>query len=469
MRKYDIGIIGLGVMGKNLAHNIASAGFSVAAHSWSLEEMDRFNAEAELPRERLVTFRQLTDFIQALERPRKILLMVKAGSPVDEVIQALCPLLDPQDIMIDGGNSFFKDTQRRVNELTQQGIHLLGVGISGGEAGARYGPAMMPGGDYVAYEQVKDIFEAISAKVDDKPCTTYIGPDGAGHYVKMVHNGIEYGDMQLISEVYFILKHLLGLDTNALAWIFSEWNKGELNSYLMEITAHIFATQDELTGEPLIEKILDAAEQKGTGMWTSQSALELGVPLSIITEAVFARFLSSIKQEREYASIVLTGPKTRQIKTNQEEWIETIRQALYMGKICSYAQGFAQLRLASHHYGWQLNYGNIANIFRGGCIIRAAFLDHITAAFQRDPELKNLLLDPYFKEIVNRYESSLRKVVSLAIENGLPVPGLSASLAYFDSYRTAKLPANLIQAQRDYFGAHTYKRIDREGTFHTNW
>ncbi|MCY7793621.1 NADP-dependent phosphogluconate dehydrogenase, partial [Bacillus haynesii] len=411
----------------------------------------------------------IEEFVASLEKPRKILLMVKAGTPTDATIQSLLPHLEKGDILIDGGNTYYKDTQRRNRELAESGIHFIGTGVSGGEEGALKGPSIMPGGQKEAHELVKPILEAISAKVDGEPCTTYIGPDGAGHYVKMVHNGIEYGDMQLISESYFILKHIVGLSSDELHEVFSEWNKGELDSYLIEITADIFTKKDEETGKPLVDVILDKAGQKGTGKWTSQSALDLGVPLPIITESVFARFISSMKEERVKASKLLAGPEAKPAAENKEELIEAVRKALFMSKICSYAQGFAQMKAASEEYGWDLKYGDIAMIFRGGCIIRAAFLQKIKEAYDRDPELDNLLLDPYFKNIVESYQGALRKTISLAVEQGIPVPCFSSALAYFDSYRTATPPANLIQAQRDYFGAHTYERTDKEGIFHTEW
>lgn len=395
--------------------------------------------------------------------------MVKAGAPTDATIEQLKPHLEPGDILIDGGNTFFKDTQRRNKELSELGIHFIGTGVSGGEEGALTGPSIMPGGQKEAYDLVSPILKDISAKVNGDPCCTYIGPDGAGHYVKMVHNGIEYGDMQLISEAYFLLKNLLGLNADELHQVFAEWNKGELDSYLIEITADIFTKKDEETGKPLVDVILDKAGQKGTGKWTSQSALDLGIPLPLITESVFARFISALKEERVKASKLLKGPETKGFEGDRSKLIESIRRALYMSKICSYAQGFAQMRAASEEYNWNLRYGDIAMIFRGGCIIRAQFLQKIKEAYDRDPNLTNLLLDPYFKEIVEKYQSSLREVVSLAVLQGIPVPAFSAALAYYDSYRTETLPANLIQAQRDYFGAHTYERVDKEGIFHTEW
>lgn len=411
----------------------------------------------------------MEEFVESLEKPRKIMLMVKAGGPTDATIEQLKPLLDKGDIVIDGGNTYFVDTQRRNKELSELGIHFVGTGVSGGEEGALKGPSIMPGGQKSAYELIAPIFKDISAKVDGEPCTTYIGPDGAGHYVKMVHNGIEYGDMQLISESYFLLKHVLGLGADELHEVFAEWNKGELDSYLIEITADIFTKKDEETGKPLVDLILDTAGQKGTGKWTSQSSLDLGVPLPIITESVFARFLSAMKEERVQASKVLSGPTAKEFTGDKKEFIESVRKALYMSKICSYAQGFAQMRAASEEYNWDLQYGEIAMIFRGGCIIRAQFLQKIKEAYDRDAKLNNLLLDPYFKEIVESYQYALRDIMSVAVQNGIPVPCFSAALSYYDSYRTETLPANLLQAQRDYFGAHTYQRTDKEGTFHTNW
>lgn len=467
MPKQQIGVVGLAVMGKNLALNIESRGFSVSVYNRSSEKTEEFLKEAN--GKQVVGTYSIEEFVQSLETPRKILLMVKAGKPTDATIQSLLPHLERGDILIDGGNTYYKDTQRRNKELAESGIHFIGTGVSGGEEGALKGPSIMPGGQKEAHELVKPILEAISAKVNGEPCTTYIGPDGAGHYVKMVHNGIEYGDMQLISESYFILKNLLGLSAEELHQVFSEWNKGELDSYLIEITADIFTKTDEETNQPLVDVILDKAGQKGTGKWTSQSALDLGVPLPIITESVFARFISSMKEERVKASELLSGPTAEVNVENKEEIIEDVRKALFMSKICSYAQGFAQMKAASDEYDWDLKYGEIAMIFRGGCIIRAAFLQQIKEAYDRNPELDNLLLDSYFKEIVEKYQGSLRNVLSLAIAQGIPVPSFSSALAYYDSYRTATLPANLIQAQRDYFGAHTYERVDKEGIFHSEW
>ncbi|MEW5321970.1 NADP-dependent phosphogluconate dehydrogenase [Geobacillus thermoleovorans] len=467
MAKQQIGVIGLAVMGKNLALNIESKGYSVAVYNRSREKTDEFLQEAK--GKNIVGTYSIEEFVNALEKPRKILLMVKAGAPTDATIEQLKPHLEKGDILIDGGNTYFKDTQRRNKELAELGIHFIGTGVSGGEEGALKGPSIMPGGQKEAHELVRPIFEAIAAKVDGEPCTTYIGPDGAGHYVKMVHNGIEYGDMQLIAEAYFLLKHVLGMDANELHEVFADWNKGELNSYLIEITADIFTKIDEETGKPLVDVILDKAGQKGTGKWTSQNALDLGVPLPIITESVFARFISAMKDERVKASKVLSGPAVKPFEGDRAHFIEAVRRALYMSKICSYAQGFAQMKAASEEYNWNLRYGDIAMIFRGGCIIRAQFLQKIKEAYDRDPELPNLLLDPYFQDIVERYQDALREIVAIAAMRGIPTPGFASALSYYDSYRTAVLPANLIQAQRDYFGAHTYERVDKEGIFHTEW
>ncbi|MEE6450962.1 NADP-dependent phosphogluconate dehydrogenase [Gottfriedia acidiceleris] len=467
MAKQQIGVIGLAVMGKNLALNIESRGFSISVYNRSVEKTEEFLKEAE--GKNVVGTFSIEEFVNSLETPRKILIMVKAGAPTDSTIEMLLPHLDQGDILIDGGNTYYKDTQRRNKMLSDSGIHFIGTGVSGGEEGALKGPSIMPGGQKEAFELVKPIFEAIAAKVNNEPCTTYIGPDGAGHYVKMVHNGIEYGDMQLISEAYFLLKNVLGLTADELHHVFSDWNKGELDSYLIEITADIFTKTDEETGKPLVDVILDKAGQKGTGKWTSQSTLDLGVPTSIITESVFARFISAMKDERVKASKLLSGPSTGTYNGDKEQLIEDVRKALYISKICSYAQGFAQLRAASDEYNWDLQYGDIAMIFRGGCIIRAAFLQKIKEAYDLDANLSNLLLDPYFKEIVESYQGALRKISVVAIEAGVPIPCFSAALAYYDSYRTETLPANLIQAQRDYFGAHTYERIDKEGKFHTQW
>ncbi|WP_163102844.1 NADP-dependent phosphogluconate dehydrogenase [Peribacillus alkalitolerans] len=467
MSKQQIGVVGLAVMGKNLAFNIESRGYSISVYNRSKEKTDEMMQEAK--GKNVKPTYTVEEFVQSLETPRKILLMVKAGAATDATIEALKPHLDKGDILIDGGNTYFVDTQRRNKELSELEINFIGTGVSGGEEGALKGPSIMPGGQKEAYELVAPIFKEISAKVDGDACTTYIGPDGAGHYVKMVHNGIEYGDMQLISESYFLLKNILGLSAEELHKVFADWNKGELDSYLIEITADIFKKYDDETGKPMVDVILDKAGQKGTGKWTSQSALDLGVPLPIITESVFARFISAMKEERVAASKLLNGPVNEEYKGDKEALIEAIRKALYMSKIVSYAQGFAQMRAASEEYGWDLKYGEIAMIFRGGCIIRAQFLQKIKEAYDSNPELKNLLLDPYFKEIVESYQKALREVISLAVMNGIPVPCFSSALAYYDSYRTETLPANLLQAQRDYFGAHTYERVDKPGVFHTEW
>lgn len=467
MSKQQIGVIGLAVMGKNLAFNIESRGYTVSVYNRSQSKTDEMMNEAQ--GKNIVPAYSLEEFVASLEVPRKILLMVKAGEATDATINQLKPLLQKGDILIDGGNTFFKDTQRRNQELSELGFHFIGTGVSGGEEGALTGPSIMPGGQKQAYDLVAPILTAISAKVGDDACCTYIGPDGAGHYVKMVHNGIEYGDMQLISESYFLLKHLLGLSAEELHEVFAEWNKGELDSYLIEITADIFKKYDDETGKPMVDIILDKAGNKGTGKWTSQSALDLGVPLPVITESVFARYISALKDERVAASKQIQGPKPAPNTFDKAALIESIRKALYMSKIVSYAQGFAQMKAASEQYNWDLQYGDIAMIFRGGCIIRAQFLQKIKDAYDRDANLNNLLLDPYFKDIVENYQGALREVIATAVMNGIPVPCFASALTYFDSYRTETLPANLIQAQRDYFGAHTYERVDKEGIFHTEW
>jgi 6-phosphogluconate dehydrogenase len=466
MSKQDIGLIGLAVMGSNLALNIESKGYSVAVYNRSADKVDAF--KASLQDERITCTYTVEEFVEQLAVPRKIILMVKAGKPVDDTIAALRPFLAPGDILIDGGNSYFKDTIRRSIALEAEGFHFIGSGVSGGEEGARFGPALMPGGPRAAYEQIEPIFNAIAAKVDGEPCSTHIGSDGAGHYVKMIHNGIEYGDMQLISEAYFLLKTLLGLTALELHQVFSNWNRGELDSYLIEITSDIFTVLDPETGKPVVDLIKDAAGQKGTGKWTSQDALDLGTAAPTIAEAVFARFMSALKDERVAASNQIAGPEIR-FQGDRDAFVEKVRKALYASKICSYAQGFAQMQAASDEYGWQLNLGNIAMIFRGGCIIRAQFLHQIKAAFAASPDLKNLMLAPYFKSTLEQYQTAWREVVTTAVQNGVAVPAFSSALAYFDSYRTATLPANLLQAQRDYFGAHTYERLDREGVFHTQW
>ncbi|HFU4564054.1 NADP-dependent phosphogluconate dehydrogenase [Bacillus cereus] len=468
MEKLQIGVVGVGVMGKSLALNFESKGYSVALYDISKEKVDEIIEENR--GKNLVGTHIVEEFVNSLESPRKILLMVNAGEITDKAIDSLVPHLDKGDILIDGGNTYFVDTIRRNKRLAEEGINFIGAGVSGGEEGALKGPSIMPGGQKDAYEKVKDMLENISAKVNNEPCCSYIGPNGAGHYVKMVHNGIEYGDMQLICEAYFFLKQTLDLTAEEFHEIFAEWNKGELNSYLIEITADIFKKKDEETGKPLVDVILDTAGQKGTGKWTSQSALDLGISLPIITESVFARCISALKAERVNASKVLSGPKDKTLLgVEKAELIEAVRQALYMSKICSYAQGFTQLKAASEEYDWNLDFGSISMLWRGGCIIRAAFLQNIKEAYETNTDLPNLLLDPYFKEIVESYQGGLRQIISMAVQQGIPIPAFSAAISYYDSYRTAKLPANLLQAQRDYFGAHTYKRVDKEGTFHTKW
>ncbi|MCC3371723.1 NADP-dependent phosphogluconate dehydrogenase [Cohnella sp. REN36] len=467
MKRSQIGVIGLAVMGKNLALNIESRGYDVAVYNRSPEKTETMLKETEGRRIRGAY--SLQEFVDALETPRRILIMVQAGKATDATIEQLRPLLTPGDLIIDGGNAYFEDTARRSASLEADGILFIGAGVSGGEEGALNGPAIMPGGQPEAYALVRPVLEAISAKVGEDSCCTYIGPQGAGHYVKMVHNGIEYGDMQLIGEAYDLLKQVLGMDAAELHETFAEWNRGELDSYLMEITADIFTKADPDTGLPLVDVILDKAGQKGTGKWTSQNALDLGMPLSVITESVFARFLSAMKDERTRASRVLPGPARTPFAGDRAAFAEAIRQALYASKIISYAQGFAQMKAASDAYDWNLNYGGIAMIFRGGCIIRARFLQNIKDAYDRDSALDNLLLDPYFKDVLDRYQASLRQVVAAAVSQGVPAPAFSAAIAYYDSYRSERLPANLLQAQRDYFGAHTYERTDKPGVYHTQW
>ena len=467
MSKQQIGVVGMAVMGRNLALNIESRGYTVSIFNRSTDKTDE--VVAENPGKNLVPFYTVQEFVESLEKPRRILLMVKAGEATDKTIDSLKPYLEKGDILIDGGNTFFQDTIRRNRELSAEGFNFIGTGVSGGEEGALKGPSIMPGGQKHAYELVAPILKKIAAVAEDgEACVTYIGSDGAGHYVKMVHNGIEYGDMQLIAEAYSLLKHGLNMSNDDLASTFTEWNKGELNSYLIDINKDIFTKKDE-DGKYLVDVILDEAANKGTGKWTSQSSLDLGEPLSLITESVFARYISSLKDQRVAASKVLSGPKAQVFSGDKAEFIEKVRRALYLGKIVSYAQGFSQLRAASEEYKWDLNYGEIAKIFRAGCIIRAQFLQKITDAYAQDASIANLLLAPYFKQIADEYQQALRDVVSYAVQNGIPTPTFSAAISYYDSYRSAVLPANLIQAQRDYFGAHTYKRTDKEGVFHTEW
>ncbi|MDW7614326.1 decarboxylating NADP(+)-dependent phosphogluconate dehydrogenase [Peribacillus simplex] len=462
-----IGVIGLGVMGSNIALNMASKGEKVAVYNYTRDLTDQL--VAELDSQSLHPYYEIQDFVQSLETPRKIFLMVTAGKPIDSVINSLLPHLESGDIIMDGGNSHYEDTERRYDELKSKGISYLGIGISGGEVGALKGPSIMPGGDKDAYEKVAPILTKIAAQVNDDPCCTYIGPKGAGHFVKMVHNGIEYADMQLIAEAYTFLREKLHLEVNEIAGIFETWNQGELKSYLIEITAEILRKKDEVTGLPLIDVILDKAGQKGTGKWTSMQAIDNGIPASIITESLFARYISALKEERVNAENILTGPENVQQKLDKNEWIDYIRQALYMGKVCAYAQGFTQYKMSSELNGWELPLKDIALIFRGGCIIRAEFLNVISEAYQEQPNLANLLISPYFAEKVTDYQVGLRKVVCEGINSGISFPCLSASLTYFDSYRKGISNANLLQAQRDYFGAHTYERRDLAGVFHTNW
>ncbi|AOJ84330.1 MULTISPECIES: NADP-dependent phosphogluconate dehydrogenase [Burkholderia] len=469
MGKQAIGVVGLAVMGRNLALNIESRGYAVSVYNRSREKTDELIAE--FPDRKLVPTHTLEEFVASLETPRRILLMVKAGEATDATIAALKPLLDKGDVLIDGGNTHFTDTIRRNQELAQAGLHFIGTGVSGGEEGALRGPSIMPGGQRDAYDLVEPILKQIAAKApaDGEPCVAYMGPDGAGHYVKMVHNGIEYGDMQLIAESYAVLKQVAGLTNDELGAVYTEWNQGELDSYLIEITAKIFGKKDDETGKHLVDVILDRAAQKGTGKWTSQNALDLGVPLPLITESVFARVLSSLKDQRVAASEVLTGPAPAPLEGDRAAFVESVRRALYLSKVISYAQGFAQLDTASKEYGWNLDLGAIAKIFRAGCIIRARFLQKITDAYAKNAALANLLLDPYFQDIAANYQSALRDVVIAAVKAGVPVPAFASAVAYFDSYRSARLPANLVQAQRDFFGAHTFERTDKPGSFHANW
>ncbi|MDR2465654.1 MAG: NADP-dependent phosphogluconate dehydrogenase [Streptococcaceae bacterium] len=468
MSKANFGVVGMAVMGKNLAMNIESRGYTVAIFNRTASKTEE--VVKEHPERNFIPTYSIEEFVQTIETPRRIMLMVQAGHATDATIQSLLPYLSKGDVLIDGGNTHFPDTMRRNKELDESGINFIGAGVSGGEKGALEGPSIMPGGQKEAYDLIAPVFEQIAAKAEDgEACVTYIGPNGAGHYVKMVHNGIEYGDMQLIAESYALLESLLGLGADELHEVFAEWNRGELDSYLVEITADILTRKDDLTDAAIVDSILDSAGNKGTGKWTSQSALDLGVPLPLITESVFARFISAYKDERVKASRILEGPEKTPYQGDRAELIEKIRQALYFSKIMSYAQGFSQLRAVSKEEGWDLPFGEIAKIWRAGCIIRARFLQKITDAYEADADLENLLLNEYFSEITKKYQSSVREVVQLAVANGIPVPTFSSGLAYFDSYRSERLPANLIQAQRDYFGAHTYERVDREGIFHYDW
>ena len=485
----EIGLIGLAVMGQNLALNIADHGFRISVYNRTVSKTETFVADNPNTPGGLTGFKTLEEFVASLKRPRKIVILVKAGRATDKVIEGLTPLLEQGDIIIDGGNAKWDDTIRREKELAARGLHFIGSGVSGGEEGARFGPSLMPGGSKEAWKHLEPIWMAIAAKVDPqtgkplegaapgKPveggfsCTTYIGTDGAGHYVKMVHNGIEYGDMQMICEAYDLMRRILNLSPAAMGDIFADWNKGELDSFLIEITADILKQSDPATSQPFVDVVLDAARQKGTGKWTSVNALDMGTPAPTIAEAVFARCISAVKEERVAAAKILNGPGKAKYDGNVNELVEAIRQALYASKICSYAQGFQLMRAAQKEYNWSLNFGEIAQIFRGGCIIRAAFLQKITEAFDRQPTLANLLLDPYFTDAINRAQNNWRKVVALAAQYGVPVPTFGSALAYYDSYRTNKLPQNLLQAQRDYFGAHTYERVDqpRGKFYHIDW
>ena len=482
MAKHDIGLIGLAVMGQNLVMNMANKGFNVSVYNRTTEKMTEFvEGLGSRPEgvveagaaDRIHGYAELEDFVNSLESPRRIMIMVQAGRGTDAVIDSLKPLLDKGDIIIDGGNADFVDTNRRDKELREEGFRFIGTGVSGGEEGALKGPSIMPGGHSDAWPFVKDILQKISAKVGDNndiPCCDWVGEAGAGHYVKMVHNGIEYGDMQLICEAYYILKHGLGLTNQELYEVFKEWNEGDLDSYLIEITRDIFTVADKDSDNDLIDMILDTAGQKGTGRWMCQHALELGVPTTLVTEAVYARCLSSQKDERVRAEAVLSGPEIK-FDGDRKQFINDVRQALYASKLVSYAQGYVQLKAAAKEFGWKLNNGPIALLWRGGCIIRSVFLKDIKNAFDKNAELENLLLDDFFKDAINNAQPSWRRVVSAAVQWGLPVPAFSAALTYFDGYRRATLPANLLQAQRDYFGAHTYERTDkpRGEKFHTDW
>ena len=485
----EIGLIGLAVMGQNLALNIADHGFKISVYNRTTTKMSDFVAANPDTPGGLVGCETLEDFVASLKRPRKVIILVQAGWATDKVIEGLLPLLEEGDIIVDGGNAKWDDTIRREKELTARGLRFIGSGVSGGEEGARFGPSLMPGGSPEAWKHLEPIWKAIAAKVDaetgkplegaapGKPveggfsCTAYIGSDGAGHYVKMVHNGIEYGDMQMICEAYDLMRQVLGLNPAEMGDIFTEWNKGELDSFLIEITADILKQNDPVTGQAFVDIVLDTAGQKGTGKWTSVNALDMGTPAPTVAEAVFARCLSAVKDERVAASEILSGPETSAYSGDKAELVEAIRQALYASKICSYAQGFQLMREAQKEYNWSLNFGEIAQIFRGGCIIRAAFLQKITEAFARDPELANLLLDPYFKGAIDAAQKNWRRVVALAAEYGVSIPTFGSALAYYDGYRSARLPQNLLQAQRDYFGAHTYERVDqpRGQFYHIDW
>jgi 6-phosphogluconate dehydrogenase len=469
MTQCDLGLIGLAVMGQNLVLNMNDHGFKIAVFNRSVSKVDEF-VDGPAQGTQVVGTHSLDELVSALKRPRRVMLMVKAGQPVDDFIELLLPRLEPGDIVIDGGNSNFEDSIRRAAYLESRGLLYIGTGVSGGEEGARRGPSIMPGGSPAAWPHVKAIFQSIAAKVEDgSPCCDWVGENGAGHFVKMVHNGIEYGDMQLIAEAYHLVKALLGMPDGEIAPVFAEWDRGPLKSYLIEITGHILAFEDD-DGQPLVGKILDVAGQKGTGRWTVQAALEAGMPLTLITEAVLARSLSALKDERVAAEKVLAGARVT-VEADRAAWLPAIRDALYAAKIISYAQGYMLMRAAAQEYHWNLNYGGIALMWRGGCIIRSAFLGKIKEAYDRDPGLGNLMLAPYFRQAIEAALPAWRRVVARAVENGVPVPALASALTFYDGYRQGWLPASLIQAQRDYFGAHTYERVDqpRGRVFHTNW
>lgn len=469
-QKSDIGLIGLAVMGENLVLNMESKGFQVSVFNRTVEKVDNFT-NGRGKGKNIIGAHSLQELVDSLESPRKIMLMVKAGSAVDDFIEKLIPLLSPGDVIIDGGNTHFPDTNRRTAYLESKGLLYIGTGVSGGEEGALRGPSLMPGGSVAAWPIVKPIFQKICAQVADGPCCDWVGQNGAGHFVKMVHNGIEYGDMQLICECYQIMKDLLGMSNQEMSQTFAEWNKGDLDSYLIEITRDILGYKDPANGEAVVDKILDTAGQKGTGKWTAIAALDHGIPLTLIGEAVFARCLSAQKEERVNASKILAGPKPAIFQGDKAAFLEDLRRALFAAKIISYAQGYALMRAAAKEYGWDLNYGGIALMWRGGCIIRSVFLGKIKDAFTANPALENLMLDAYFCQKLKEAQSGWRNVISTVVLNGIPAPTLSAALNYYDGYRAERLPANLLQAQRDFFGAHTYERVDapRGEFFHTNW
>jgi len=485
----EIGLIGLAVMGQNLALNIADHGFQISVYNRTTSKMEDFVAGHPDTPGGLIGLADLKDFVQSLSKPRKIIILVKAGAATDAVIDELVPLLDKEDIIIDGGNAKWTDTIRRENDLTEKGLRFIGSGVSGGEEGARFGPSLMPGGKESAYKELQPVWEAVAAKVDAKtgkplmgaepgkpieggvPCTAYIGPNGAGHYVKMVHNGIEYGDMQMICEAYDLMKGLLAMSAKEMGDVFAQWNDGVLDSFLIEITADVLRQKDPVSDADFVDIVLDTAGQKGTGKWTSINALDMGTPAPTVAEAVFARCISAIKEERVAASKILKGPEKGTSVPSREELLPAIHDALYCSKICSYAQGFQLMRHAQEEYGWTLDFGKIAQIWRGGCIIRARFLQKITEAFERDPQLANLLLDEYFRTAIHNSQENWRKVVALAATCGVPAPTFASALSYYDSYRSARLPQNLLQAQRDFFGAHTYERVDqpRGKFYHVDW